>query len=99
MNWIKNIGSAAKSVAKKAVKVVKENSAKACAFVVGALAIAGGAPAHAQSTGNEGVGAIVSALNGLKPDLGTVVTAAIGIALISMGAMVAISIGKKLMGK
>lgn len=48
---------------------------------------------------NEGVSEIVTALNGLKPDLGTVVTAAIGIALISIGAVAAISLGKRIMGK
>lgn len=48
---------------------------------------------------NEGVDAVVSAINGLKPDLGTVVAAAIGVALISIGAMVAVGIGKRLMGK
>ena len=48
---------------------------------------------------NAGVTEIVTALNGLKPDLGTVVAAAIGIALISIGAVAAISLGKRIMGK
>lgn len=48
---------------------------------------------------NEGVTQVVTAINSLKPDLGTVVLAAIGIALISIGAVAAISLAKRLMGK
>lgn len=55
--------------------------------------------ASAQTTTNAGVDAIVSAIDNLKPDMGTVVISAIALALIGIGAGVAISLGKKLMGK
>jgi hypothetical protein len=62
-------------------------------------AAAGATVASASAQTNEGVEAITTAINGLKPDMGTVVLAAIGLALIGMGAVAALALGKRIMGK
>jgi hypothetical protein len=73
----------------------KTRRAVATAVGVTCLSIAA---ASAQTT-NAGVGAIETAIEGLKPDMGSIVVAAIGLALIGIGAGVALSLGKKIMGK
>jgi len=67
-------------------------------LAAGAVTFAAVGSAKAEGT-NSGVDAIVAAINGLKPDMGTVVLAGIGLALIGIGACVALNLGKKIMGK
>lgn len=55
--------------------------------------------AMAQGAANTGVAEVVDALDALRPDMAFVVTAGILLALIGMGAVAAISLGKRLMGK
>ena len=63
-----------------------------------ALAIVGAPMASAQVATNEGVAEVVTAIDGLKPDLSFVVVAAIGLALIAMGAVIAVRIFRRLAG-
>ena len=55
--------------------------------------------ASAMAQTNSGVAEITDAIDGLKPDMATVVTSAILFALIGIGAVAAIGLGKKIMGK
>lgn len=54
--------------------------------------------AHAEGE-NAGVAAIKTAIDALKPDMGTIVLAAVAVALVGIGAGIAMSLGKKLMGR
>lgn len=99
MQKVKGFATSAKRVsgeiAGRAVSAVQ----KGCAAIAIGGAVLFGTMGSAKADTNEGVAAIVTALNGLKPDMGTVVLAAIGIALIGMGAVAAIVLAKRLMGK
>ena len=65
---------------------------------VGVLGAMAPGAARADST-NAGIGAVNSAITGLSGDLSGIVTAAVAIALIGIGAVVALSLGKRLLGK
>ena len=55
--------------------------------------------AMAQGATNAGVAEIVTAIEGLAPDMGFVVTASVVVALVGIGAVLAISLGKRIFGK
>lgn len=64
-----------------------------------ATASALGAVAASAQTANEGVDAIVTAINGLKPDMAGVVVAGIGLALIGVGALAAYALFRRIAAK
>ena len=98
-NKVGSIARGAWGMAKKAARFCRDKAALIAAG--GAVTVATVQPAQAQdpTAANSGVAAIVEALNGLKPDIGFVVVAAIAVALIGMGAAVALSVGKRMMGR
>lgn len=93
---MKNMLQTAGAFSKKAGRSVRRNARR---FGVGAALVATSAAANAQTAANGGVAEIVDAIDALKPDMAFVVTAAIGLALIGMGAVAAIALAKRLMGK
>jgi hypothetical protein len=81
-----NVGTALRSVGSNKGKLL------------GALALAATTlAASAQTGGNAGVAEIVDAIEALAPDMGLVIAAAIGIAVIGIGAAAALALGKRLM--
>ena len=56
------------------------------------------APALLAQETNTGVQDIVTAINGLRPDITTIVTAGIGLGIIVLGAMIAWKVAKKFFG-
>ncbi|RYD62666.1 MAG: hypothetical protein EOP83_14035 [Verrucomicrobiaceae bacterium] len=69
---------------------------RALAFV-GALLAAPAAMAQGET--NAGVDAVVDAIEGLGPQMGLVVVACVGLALIGFGALAAIGLMKRIGGK
>ncbi len=95
MNKLQQAAKAGRS----AIGFVRRKSAALLTLAVAGLALGFAPVAQAQAPTNTGVQEIVNAIDGLKPDMSFVVVAAIGLALIGMGAVVAISLAKRLMGK
>lgn len=87
-----------KSNQKNAVTVLRPVSARR-ATVLAVIASAIAAPLASAQAANAGVGEIVDALEALAPDMGLVIVAAIGLAVIGIGAVAALALGKRLMGK
>lgn len=78
------------------MNTTKKNTFKV-AFL-GLLAALFAAPAAMAQTPNEGVTEIVNAINGLKPDVSSIVLAGIGLGIIVLGAMIAWRVAKKFFG-
>jgi hypothetical protein len=66
---------------------------------LGLVALASLLAAPLASAQNAGVAEIVDAIEALAPDMGLVIAAAIGIAVIGIGAVAALALGKRLMGR
>ena len=65
---------------------------------LGLLAALFAAPAAMAQTTNQGVQNIVTAIDGLKPDVTTIVISGIGLGIIVLGAMVAWRVAKRFLG-
>jgi hypothetical protein len=74
---------------------------RASVRVLAALAAVLAAPAAMAQTesSNAGVSAVIDAIEGLAPQMGLVVVAAIGLALIGIAAMAALALGKRMLGR
>lgn len=75
------------------MKKTKYNKGKFMLATAGLALLA--APAAMAQTTNQGVQDIVDAIDGLKPDVSTIVTGAIGLGIIVLGASIAWRVAKK----
>jgi hypothetical protein len=65
-------------------------------IAVAGAAIAASGVAKADDATNAGVGAITTAITALKPDIGTLILAAVGLGVLGIGAVLGLALMKRL---